>query len=38
MAKKAKVRRDVVSPFRDKLWDLFKEKHPAWMVPMWFWP
>jgi hypothetical protein len=26
MAKKAKVRRDAVSPFRDKLWDLFKER------------
>lgn len=26
MAKKAKVRRDTVSPFRDKLWDLFKEQ------------
>jgi hypothetical protein len=26
MVKRAKVRRDAVSPFRDKLWDLFKEK------------
>jgi hypothetical protein len=23
--RKAKMRRDVVSPFRDKVWDLFKE-------------
>jgi hypothetical protein len=26
MAKRAKMRRDAVSPFRDKLWDLFKER------------
>ena len=26
MAKRAKMRRDAVSPFRDKLWDLFKEQ------------
>jgi hypothetical protein len=25
MAKRKKMRRDVVSPFRDKLWNLFKE-------------
>jgi hypothetical protein len=24
--RKAKMRRDVVSPFRDKVWDLFKEQ------------
>jgi hypothetical protein len=26
MAKRAKLRRDAVSPFRDKLWDLFSEQ------------
>ena len=26
MAKKPRMRRDAVSPFRDKLWDLFKEQ------------
>jgi len=26
MGKRAKVRRDAVSPFRDRLWDLFKEQ------------
>jgi hypothetical protein len=26
MAKRTKMRRDAVSPFRDKLWDLFKER------------
>jgi hypothetical protein len=26
MAKRAKIRRDMVSPFRDKLWDLFEER------------
>ncbi len=26
MAKRPKMRRDAVSPFRDKLWELFKEQ------------
>jgi hypothetical protein len=26
MTKRAKMKRDAVSPFRDKLWDLFKEQ------------
>src|ERR1700684_1774080 len=26
MSKRAKVKRDAVTPFRDKLWDLFKEQ------------
>ena len=26
MTKRPKMRRDAVSPFRDKLWDLFKEQ------------
>jgi hypothetical protein len=26
MAKRAKMKRDAVSPFRDKLWELFKEQ------------
>ncbi|HZL39182.1 MAG TPA: hypothetical protein VFC45_02760 [Pseudolabrys sp.] len=26
MAKRTKLRRDAVSPFRDKLWNLFKEQ------------
>jgi hypothetical protein len=26
VAKQAKLRRDAVSPFRDKLWDLFQER------------
>jgi hypothetical protein len=26
MAKRTKMRRDAVSPFRDKLWDLFEEQ------------